>query len=105
MSHLSSRLIRTSLAIVIIVALAAPVWAQPTMLAPDLRVRTVASGLNLPTSAAFISTNDMLVLEKNTGQVKRVGNGAVRSTVLDRAGNNASSDGRAPEDSRRAPFA
>jgi len=43
----------------------------------------VTSGLVTPTSIAFLGPNDFLVIEKNTGQVKRVVNGAVQSTVLD----------------------
>src|SRR5262249_40835504 len=55
----------------------------PTMLDPSLAVKTVVSGLVTPTSMAFLGNNDVLVLEKNTGRVKRVVNGAVQSTVLD----------------------
>ena len=65
----------------------------PTMLTPRLGVRTVISGLNLPTSFAFLGPNDMLVLEKNTGQVKRVVNGTVQGVVLDLAVNFASERG------------
>src|SRR5262249_16427168 len=43
----------------------------------------VGPGLVTPISMAFLGNNDMLVLEKNTGRVKRVVNGAVQSTVLD----------------------
>jgi glucose/arabinose dehydrogenase len=54
----------------------------PTMVDPRLDVRTAASGLELPTAMAFIGSNDMLVLEKNTGKVQRVVNGAIQGTVL-----------------------
>lgn len=67
--------------------------AQPTMLHPRLGVRTVANGLALPTTFAFIGPSDMLVLEKNSGQVKRVTDGVVQGTVLDLAVNNASERG------------
>jgi aldose sugar dehydrogenase len=40
-----------------------------------------------------MAENDFLVLEKNTGQVKRIKDGAVHSTVLDLAVNNASERG------------
>jgi glucose/arabinose dehydrogenase len=63
------------------------------MLTPRLDVRTVTSGLNLPTSFAFLGPNDMLVLEKNTGQVKRVVNGVVQGVVLDLAVNFGSERG------------
>ncbi len=65
----------------------------PVMLDPNLRVRTVVSGLNQPTSIAFLAADDMLVLEKATGKVQRVVNGAIQSTVLDLAVNNASERG------------
>ena len=65
----------------------------PELLDPDLGVRTVATGLTTPTTLAFIGPNDFLVLEKNTGQVKRVTNGAVTATVLDLDVNTASERG------------
>ena len=55
----------------------------PTMQVPNLSVRAVVSGLEQPTGMAFIGANDFLVLEKATGRVKRVLNGAVQGTVLD----------------------
>jgi glucose/arabinose dehydrogenase len=55
----------------------------PTMLHPNLGVRTVVAGLTTPSTMAFIGEDDILVLEKNTGRVLRVVNGAVASTVLD----------------------
>src|SRR5690242_4222954 len=58
--------------------------ADPLVLDPTLKVETVASGLFTPTAMAFIGANDFLVIEKNTGQVKRVINGVVQPTpVLD----------------------
>src|SRR5919204_5296857 len=65
----------------------------PSMLDPHLGVRTVVSGLNQPTSLAFLGANDLLVLEKTTGKVQRVVNGAVQSTVLDLAVNGSSERG------------
>jgi glucose/arabinose dehydrogenase len=67
--------------------------AGPEMLDPHLGVRTVLSGLNLPTTIAFLSSNEFLVLEKNTGQVQHVMNGVVDHTVLDLAVNNFSERG------------
>ena len=61
---------------------------------PNLDVRTVVSGLNQPTTMAFIGSNDFFVLEKASGQVKRVVNGAVQGTVLDLAVNSASESGQ-----------
>lgn len=67
--------------------------AGPEMLVPNLRVRTTISDLVTPISMAFIGNNDFFVLEKNTGQVKRIVNGAVHSTVLDLGVNFASERG------------
>jgi aldose sugar dehydrogenase len=66
---------------------------SPTMLDDNLTVSTVISGLDQPTSLAFIGPNDFLVLEKATGKVKRIANGAFHSTPLDLAVNNASERG------------
>ena len=63
------------------------------MLHPRLDVRPVAQGLNLPTTMAFLGARDMLVLEKNTGTVKRVVNGTAQDTVLDLAVNFGSERG------------
>ena len=41
----------------------------------SLRVETVSTGLVRPTSMAFLGPNDILVLEKNTGNVHRITNG------------------------------
>ncbi len=69
------------------------VGAQPTVVDPRLNVRTVVSGLNSPTSMAFLGDDDILVLEKETGKVQRVMNGAIQSTVLDLAVNFGSERG------------
>ncbi len=65
----------------------------PSVVDPELVVRTVASGFVTPVNLAFIGKNDMLVLEKNTGRVLRVVDGVVQSTVLDLAVNFASERG------------
>jgi glucose/arabinose dehydrogenase len=73
-----------------------PVGAQaagPTMLHPRLGVRPVVEGLVTPSSLAFLGPDDMLVVEKNTGQVKRVTGGAVTDAVLDLSVNFASERG------------
>jgi glucose/arabinose dehydrogenase len=65
----------------------------PSLVDPNLRVRTVIEGLDQPTTMAFLGPNDFFVLEKATGQVKRVVNGIVQSTVLDLAVNSGSERG------------
>ncbi len=67
--------------------------AAPSVVDPNLAVRTAASGLDQPISIAFLGPNDMLVLEKASGKVQRVVNGVVQSTVLDLAVNSASERG------------
>jgi glucose/arabinose dehydrogenase len=67
--------------------------AGPTLTDPNLAVRTHVGGLVTPISMAFIGGNDLFVLEKNTGQVKRVSGGAVSGTVLDLAVNFGSERG------------
>ena len=65
----------------------------PEAVDPNLGVRTAASGLSQPISMAFIGDDDMLVLEKGTGQVKRVVDGNVVDVVLDLAVNSFSERG------------
>jgi len=66
----------------------------PTLVDSNLMVRTVAEGLNTPTAMAFIGEDDILVLEKGTGLVRRITDGAVQpNPVLDLAVNSASERG------------
>src|SRR5262249_27501765 len=67
--------------------------SQPTLLDKKLQVTNVASDLTTPISMAFLGSNDFLVIEKNTGKVKRIINGDLDSTVLDLAVNFASERG------------
>src|SRR5262249_22275775 len=66
---------------------------SPTVLDPNLGVRTVVSGLVTPTSMTFLGDNDFFVLEKNTGKVQHVINGVLAGTVLDLPVNFASERG------------
>jgi glucose/arabinose dehydrogenase len=66
---------------------------SPTVVDQELAVRTIVGGLQQPTSMAFIGPDDILVLEKGTGRVQRVVNGALQGTVLDLAVNSASERG------------
>jgi glucose/arabinose dehydrogenase len=65
----------------------------PSLVDPNLRVRTVIENLDQPISMAFLGPNDFFVLEKATGQVKRVVNGVVQNAVLDLAVNSGSERG------------
>ena len=76
-------------------ATVAPVAAQdgPEVVDPNLVVDTAVSGVALPTSIAFLGDDDLLVLEKNTGQVLHVVDGSVTGTAIDLAVNNFSERG------------
>src|SRR5882672_745021 len=51
---------------------------------PLLHVETVVTGLDLPSTMAFIGNNDFLVLQKNDGRVRRVTGGVLQvADVLD----------------------
>ncbi|HEY3100266.1 MAG TPA: PQQ-dependent sugar dehydrogenase, partial [Methylomirabilota bacterium] len=65
------------------------------MLDPNLQVATyVSDGLNQPIGIVFLGLNDAFVLEKASGQVKRVIGGVVQPTlVLDLAVNSSSERG------------
>ncbi|HUQ90380.1 MAG TPA: PQQ-dependent sugar dehydrogenase [Bryobacteraceae bacterium] len=85
---------RFSLVIFILILLGFSASAQtPTITLPNLSVRTIVSGLSNPTGIAFLSDNDFLVIEKNTGRVKRIRDGVIQATVLDLGVNFASERG------------
>lgn len=65
----------------------------PSVVDPNLTVRTVVTGLAQPTTMAFIGNNDLFVLEKASGRVQRVTNGTIAGTVLDLPVNSASERG------------
>jgi glucose/arabinose dehydrogenase len=78
--------------------LSAPLFADTipvTVLDPTLQVSTfVSTGLAQPIGITFIGPNDAFVIEKASGQVKRVINGVVQPTpVLDLAVNSNSERG------------
>src|SRR3954454_5324903 len=58
------------------------VVVNPTLTDPNLQVTTVITGLSQPTGIAFLGPNDFFVIEKASGRVKRVVNGAVAAVVL-----------------------
>ena len=66
--------------------------AGPTLVDHNLELRTVATGLNTPTSFAFIGPTMCSCWRKQTGRVIRV-QGNVQTTVLDLAVNNGSERG------------
>lgn len=54
----------------------------PYLMDPNLTVQTVVSGLRLPTDMEFLSENDILVVEKNAGTVRRILNNTILSEPL-----------------------
>src|SRR5918994_4305346 len=58
--------------------------SQPVIDDPNLKLELVSGGLNLPTQMAFVGPDDILVLEKDNGIVKRIVNGVIlEEPVLD----------------------
>lgn len=56
----------------------------PIVYDQNLRITQLTDGLQFPTGIDFLGENDILVIEKNTGQVKRILNGEVlNEPVLD----------------------
>jgi aldose sugar dehydrogenase len=56
--------------------------SYPTINDPNLKVETVAEGIIFPTSMAFLAKDDILVLEKNNGTIKRIIDGQVQTEPL-----------------------
>ena len=82
----SFKVVRMLPAILVVAISLAPVAVaqqpEPSMLDPGLGVRKFVSGLTTPTTIAFIDENDILVLEKNTGKVRRVINGVLQQNSV-----------------------
>jgi aldose sugar dehydrogenase len=55
---------------------------MPIIKDPDLNVEIITRGLEFPTSMAFLGPDDILVLEKNQGTVKRVVTGQILDEPL-----------------------
>src|SRR5688500_3682854 len=49
---------------------------------PNIKAELVVSGLEFPTSIAFLDKNDFLIVEKETGLVKRVTDGKILEPLL-----------------------
>ena len=55
---------------------------EPSVLDPNLKIEEVVSGLQAPTTMAFLGPDDFLILEKDKGTVLRVVNGNVLDKPL-----------------------
>src|SRR5262245_46967260 len=74
---------RFSPIVILVASLATPALAQ-TIDDPSLEVETVVTGIDLPTTMTFIGNDDILVLQKNDGRVRRVTGGVLQpGEVLD----------------------
>ena len=67
---------------ILVLAFTPPATAQ-SVSDPELSVETVVTGLASPTTLDFLGPDDLLVLEKQSGRVRRVLNGMLLGTVLD----------------------
>ncbi|HEX5701912.1 MAG TPA: CHRD domain-containing protein [Pyrinomonadaceae bacterium] len=65
----------------------------PILLDQNLTVSPVVTGLDQPTTMAFLKANEFFVLERATGRVQRVLNGQLQAPALDLAVNNNSERG------------
>lgn len=95
-SRIGLRLVLPIALILVLIGSANMATAQgssPKMLHPRLGVRVVATGLFTPITMAFLDSQNMFVLEKNTGKVQHLINGKFHQTALDLAVNNASERG------------
>ena len=63
-------------------AKATPISGGPIINDPNLKAELVAKRLNFPTGMAFLGPNDILVLEKNEGTVRRIIDGKIISKPL-----------------------
>lgn len=56
---------------------------RPSLRLPQLTIGEVVSGLEFPTTLAFVNPDGFLVLEQRTGRVRYVQNGTIVGTALD----------------------
>ncbi len=54
----------------------------PSLSDHNLKIETVATGFDFPTGINFLSNNDIILLEKNTGNVLRIINGNVTKVIV-----------------------
>ena len=55
----------------------AHLFGEPNIRVPDFKLEKIVDGLSRPTGISFIGHDDFLVIEEDTGEVKRVINGQV----------------------------
>jgi glucose/arabinose dehydrogenase len=70
------------LALQVIIYTPTPAKADPVVNDPSLQVEPVVTGIKFPTSMTFLGPDDILVLEKNQGTVRRIVNGNMLAEPL-----------------------
>lgn len=58
-------------------------FGQPILREPEFQLEKIVDGLSRPTGISFLGPDDFLVIEEDTGMVKRVVNGQISQTILD----------------------
>src|SRR5262245_43844717 len=58
------------------------IMSTPIINDPALKAEIVYQGINFPTNMAFLGPDDILVIEKDTGIIKRIVNGQLFGDVL-----------------------
>lgn len=56
---------------------------EPILRSPEFHLDRIVDGLSRPTGLTFLAPDDFLVIEEDTGKVKRVIDGEVSQTILD----------------------
>ena len=59
------------------------VFGEPTVESPDFQLDKIVDGLSRPTGLTFLGPGDFIVIEEDTGMVKRITNGEISQTLLD----------------------
>ena len=59
------------------------VFGEPTVESPDFQLDKIVDGLSRPTGLTFLGPGDFIVIEEDTGMVKRFTNGEISQTLLD----------------------
>lgn len=59
------------------------VFGEPTIESFDFRLDKIVDGLSRPTGLTFLGPGDFIVIEEDTGMVKRITNGKFSQTILD----------------------
>ncbi len=59
------------------------IFGEPIVRIPDFKLEKIVDGLSRPIGISFIGHDDFLVIEEDTGKVKRVIDGQVTQSILD----------------------